>query len=280
MVNWKESENGSVEPPPPPDQQHTGDVDVADSKSKRSPAFQFYPKEFLSSSKVMAMSMTERGIYITLLATQWLDGHLPADHAALARLVGVPLRQFERMWPHNLDRCFVAKGDRLVNVRLEQERTKQALFRRRQSDAAASRWDKSGDATASERHSRKDALHTAISDLQSPNKKEEEVDRTPVAMTFGTVGKEPTWDLTEGQIASWQAAYPNVRVADQCRRADIWLKANPDKRKTPQGMPRFLVNWLNKAVERGPVPFAATGTEGRGRTGAPPKGKYDGLEES
>ena len=28
---------------------------------------------------------------------------------------------------------------------------------------------------------------------------------------------------------------------------DAWLEANPMRRKTPFGMPRFLVNWLNKA---------------------------------
>lgn len=98
-----------------------------------SPAFQFYTKEFLSSSKVIAMSLTERGIYITLLAVQWEDGSLPTDMPALAGIVGMKEAPFTRLWPHNLGRCFVVRGGRLVNVRLEKERTKQEENRAQRS---------------------------------------------------------------------------------------------------------------------------------------------------
>lgn len=107
------------------------------AKRTTSPAFQFYPKEFLSSSKVIAMSMTERGVYITLLSLQWLDGSLPIDLGALSRLVGVPQKQFLRMWPHNLERCFVVKGGRYVNPRLERVRIEQVEYRKRQAEHGA-----------------------------------------------------------------------------------------------------------------------------------------------
>ena len=97
------------------------------SKSIKAPAFQFYAKEFLSSSRVMAMTMTERGVYITLLSVQWMDGTIPADMKALANLLkGVSAQQLARMWPANLAGAFVKRGDRLVNQRLEEERKKQA----------------------------------------------------------------------------------------------------------------------------------------------------------
>src|SRR3990167_2052181 len=116
-----------------PNQQPTEEVDVAPSKRTTSPAFQWYPKEFLSSSKVIAMTAAERGAYITLLSTQWLDGSLPNDLPVLARLAGIPTKQFIRIWPLNLGRCFTVKGGRLVNGRLERERQKQVEYRERQA---------------------------------------------------------------------------------------------------------------------------------------------------
>lgn len=95
------------------------------------------------------MSHTERGIYITLLCLCWLEHSLPADVGTLAKLVDVPPRRFTKLWAGVLSQCFTAAGDgRLYQKRLDVEREKQDRFRRRQSDAAASRWDARPDATA------------------------------------------------------------------------------------------------------------------------------------
>lgn len=143
-------------------------------KRTTSPAFQFYPKDFISSTKVQRMSLTEIGAYTLLLSHCWLDNGLPTDVAQLARIVKVPEKQFARMWAGALSECFYEAKGRIHNDRLDRERKKQADFRRRQSDAAVMRWDKvresRGNATASRRQSRKHALQSPISDLQSPDK--------------------------------------------------------------------------------------------------------------
>jgi uncharacterized protein YdaU (DUF1376 family) len=111
-----------------------------------SPAFQFYPRDFLSSSKVMAMTMEERGVYITLLCLAWLDGSIPSDTGALANLCRTNKVRMDRMWPV-VGACFVeAEGtmNRLVNPRMEVERTKQKINREKKaiagSEGAKSRW--------------------------------------------------------------------------------------------------------------------------------------------
>ena len=38
-------------------------------KENKSPAFQFYARDFLADMKVQLMSMEQRGMYITLLKT-------------------------------------------------------------------------------------------------------------------------------------------------------------------------------------------------------------------
>jgi uncharacterized protein YdaU (DUF1376 family) len=117
--------------------------------SKRTPAFQFYPNEFLGSSKVRRMSMAERGIYITLLCSCWLDGSLPTDLTAIAETLHIKDAQFRKLWAHVLHECFVERNGRLVNVRLESERKKQADYRRKQKENASRGWDSRRDATAS-----------------------------------------------------------------------------------------------------------------------------------
>lgn len=121
----------------------------------KSPAFQFYPKDFLTDEHVRLMSLQERGAYITLICQCWTEGSLPADVGALARLCGSPAAAFRRLWPA-LVPCFRAvsgRADRLTHPRLDLERRKQREYRRRQADAgkqgAESRWRKDGGAKPS-----------------------------------------------------------------------------------------------------------------------------------
>lgn len=86
---------------------------------------------------------------------------------------------------------------------------------------------------------------------------------TPSVLTFPTVGSGPTsWALTVAQVVAWQTCYQGTDVEAECRKALAWVQAN--RPKTAKGMPAFLVNWLNRAVQRGgnsrPLGLAAAGT--------------------
>lgn len=101
----------------------------------KAPAFQFYPKDFLSDERVRLMSNTELGVYIKLLCLCWLEGSLPADHSSLARLVHLPVARLERLWDGPVGQCFTERQwGRLGNKRLDAERAKQEVYRRRQTD--------------------------------------------------------------------------------------------------------------------------------------------------
>jgi len=71
----------------------------------------------------------------------------------------------------------------------------------------------------------------------------------PPVFVYPTVGSKQTWGLTRQFLHTLQERYPNLDVLEECRKALAWTEANPQRRKTAQGMPRFLVNWLNKAVD-------------------------------
>lgn len=104
------------------------------SKRTTAPAFQFYPKDFLSSTRVQRMSLTEVGVYIVLLSHAWLSGGIPTDTNEIAKLVKMPAGRFRRMWAGPLSECFTKRGAVLINERLDAERKKQIAFRDRQSE--------------------------------------------------------------------------------------------------------------------------------------------------
>lgn len=104
----------------------------------KAPAFQFYPKDWLSSPKVQLMTPAQEGAYIRLLAYCWDSGDcsLPDDDAELA-----VLSRLGEGWFNGgsaiVRRCFVphpTKPGHLSNPRLLDEAAKQAAWQRKSSE--------------------------------------------------------------------------------------------------------------------------------------------------
>jgi uncharacterized protein YdaU (DUF1376 family) len=105
-------------------------------RNAKSPAFQFYPGDFLSDPNVAAMSTEAQGAYVRLLCFAWLDGSIPADTALLAPMCGLTHEAFTKAWAV-VQRCWTASStDRLVNPRMERERAFQAEGRARRQLAS------------------------------------------------------------------------------------------------------------------------------------------------
>ena len=96
----------------------------------KSPAFQFYPNEWLGSTKVMLMTPEEEGAYIRLLCIAWNDPtcSLPDDDDQLAVLSRLNERWFKG-GSTKVRACFRKRGNRLYNDRLLAERKKQKEWR-------------------------------------------------------------------------------------------------------------------------------------------------------
>lgn len=67
-------------------------------------------------------------------------------------------------------------------------------------------------------------------------------------LVFPCTGLKDTWHLYLDQVNEWSKLYPTVDVQAECQKALAWIKAN--SKKTHGGMPRFLVNWLNRANDK------------------------------
>lgn len=121
----------------------SGDETMREKKKGKSrvkpPAFLFYPGDFLRNQHVMMMTYEERGIYITLLSSEWLEGSIPADLDLLSKLLRISRDEMERLWPA-ISPCFVTKSSKdktgLINPRLEKERKKQRSYRKKQAENA------------------------------------------------------------------------------------------------------------------------------------------------
>lgn len=59
--------------------------------------------------------------------------------------------------------------------------------------------------------------------------------------------------VTDAELAELRAAFPRVDVVGEIRKARAWALANPPKRKTRRGTPKFLNSWMGGATERAPA---------------------------
>ena len=93
----------------------------------KSPAFQMYPKDFLSDQNVAGMTMEERGVYITLLCHCWLENGLTTLEKRLKHICHNP-ENWKEIW-ENVKVCFYEKNGKLHHKRLDFEREKQKRWR-------------------------------------------------------------------------------------------------------------------------------------------------------
>ena len=92
----------------------------------KSPAFQFYPKDWLGSTKVDLMTLEEQGGYLRLLCHAWNNEgcDLPDDDDKLSKLSRLHEGWFNGS-SEIIKECFLLKKGRLVSERLLEERKKQ-----------------------------------------------------------------------------------------------------------------------------------------------------------
>lgn len=64
------------------------------------------------------------------------------------------------------------------------------------------------------------------------------------------------FDVSENDRAKWLQLYPNVDVLQQLRNMAGWCDANPSKRKTRNGIKRFITSWLAREQDKGCGPVA------------------------
>lgn len=236
-----------------------------------------FANDFLNGTSELSDQAVGR--YIRLLCYQWLKGSVPADPNYAADLqIFAPAEANADACASRAERAkmildcyFEVEESRARNLRLEADREKVKSKSRQAKEAASKRWKQErleeglryagecfcGETTDADDNADACADNMPPSPIPSTTS-EGEASASPslyveqrTVLSYPCRGNPKQWHLTEEQVQKWKDLYPGLDVMGCCRKALAWCEADGRRRKTAKGMPRFLVNWINREVDRG-----------------------------
>ena len=77
-----------------------------------------------------------------------------------------------------------------------------------------------------------------------------ELPSAPPVLTL-TLNDGSEYGIMQDAVDEWQEAFPNVDVLQQLHAMKLWCRDNPKKRKTKNGIRRFVTSWLDREQNRG-----------------------------
>lgn len=98
----------------------------------KSPAFQFYVKDFLTDDKVAVMNLEQIGAYTKLLCYCWNNNGLTNEQEELKEMCGNP-ENWDKIWK-KVGKCFYENNGKLYNKRLDKEREKQKYWKEKSKE--------------------------------------------------------------------------------------------------------------------------------------------------
>lgn len=90
----------------------------------------------------------------------------------------------------------------------------------------------------------------------------------PTFINLPLAGDGKPFAVTEPMVARYEELYPFLDVRQCLRDMAAWLEANPAKRKTRNGVKRFITGWIKRAQDKGECRKGG-GSPGGG--GSPPR---------
>lgn len=112
--------------------------------TQKSPSYQWYPKDAISSARIAVMTLEQEGAYRRALDYCWLTGSLPADLDMLARIIGKGCTTETATVVRSMFTRDRSNKKLLTHDRLDMERSKQKAWREKSvaggRRGAAARW--------------------------------------------------------------------------------------------------------------------------------------------
>lgn len=211
------------------------------------------------------LTCLEHGAYLQLLSELWIaGGHLPFDPPRLAKRISLSPAKWDGVWAR-IGRFFDVFEGKVSQKRLlyELQQARRLRMARTKSGrkGADARWGNGAMKDASAISSPlanpcpkptptplpKEDPESDSSELAADGQASE-----PPVLVFPAVGHgAKEWGMTRKFTSECQSAYPGVDVLSEAKKARLWLESNPAKRKTANGMARFLFAWLGRAQNAG-----------------------------
>ena len=221
--------------------------------AKNTPAFQFYPQDFIGGT--CHMSNEEVGLYIRLLSLLWIrGGTMPFDVERLARMTGTPLLEFDRLW-QELQSKFEIAGNVISHARFDEmiatrERRQAAgsltgkLGGRPKKETQTKGKDK-GNRKAIERQSKRNVMKN-----EDRRMKNEECSLTTEKRSRYTPDFETFWNVYPPKRKNKKGEcfkFWNRAIADGVNPSEI-IDAATEYASSPEGLGEFCPSpspWLN-----------------------------------
>ena len=115
------------------------------AKKLKAPSYQWYPRDYIASTRVTMMSLTEEAIYRKLLDFCWLEGSVSSDPNRVIRLIGKGSTVNEVAEAMSMFEPHPEDDSKLIHHRLEMQRKEQKEFSEKMTKAANKRWNKEKD---------------------------------------------------------------------------------------------------------------------------------------
>lgn len=250
--------------------------------TNKSPAFQFYPSDWLSDAKVQSLTAAQEGIYIRLLCYCWREGSLPSDGSAIAQLCKREVTELDI--DHVLKTFFCERDGNYYNKRLDKERQKQISFAKERSKSgklgAKKRWQKDDSSAIAQPLAQPMAKNSSSSSSSSSSTSTNILPKGNIYIPENNqrliIGTERIY-LTEDEIQKVKLKYQEHNLSAQhlknaFEELDLWFKDNPKEYKKSKCHYRRMIGWvLDRAIERKTKTTRATQVDGFSK----PSSKFD-----
>jgi uncharacterized protein YdaU (DUF1376 family) len=90
--------------------------------TKPVPYFPLYAANLIASRPYRLMSLSERGLWITIMMECWVNGSVPSNFSDMSKFLGVTNQELETCFSNIHSSFFEVEGDRLFSKELEEYR--------------------------------------------------------------------------------------------------------------------------------------------------------------
>ena len=213
----------------------------------KAPAFQFYVKDWLSDPELQCVSASSRGMWIDALCYMWEAperGKLTGTEQEITKLLRATNGDFTQFMNdlkrHKFaDVTFSNNEVTFVNRRMQRDEKERNNTRLRVSRFRS--------------NAKSNADVTPPSPSPSPSAKKESIKKDKISLIENHFQTIP-----DALMEKWREVAPGINIQDEIKKAELWLLAHPEKRRSRYGA--FLSNWMVRAQEH----FIKYGGNGNG----------------